>query len=307
MIRIGVAGVAGAWSSERIRDALRVRGADVLLFESGACTLDLDAGRVWHDGQDLSVLDGVVVKKLGDSTDPLTPGRVHLLRYLEFRGVRVFSRADAIGEVNDRYRMTVRLSQAGIPMPRTLITESLDEAAAAVEEWGRAVLKPLFTSKGRGMVLLAHGGAYRLALRRWRKAWPSPFYIQEFVPHDGRDIGVTVLGRQVLGAYYRVGRADTWLTTTRAGGRYAPCPLDRELETLALMAAHTFGLDFTGVDLVRSPHGYLVYEVSAFGGFAGLWHANGTDAADWYARYILQFLGRGDGDRAPAAAAGPPN
>jgi ribosomal protein S6--L-glutamate ligase len=293
-MRVGVAGVPGAWSTERLRLALAARGVDAVAFSLAECTLDLPTGGVLWEGRDLGELDAVVVKKLGDSIDPLIPARVHLLRHLEFRGVRVFSRAEAIAEVNDRYRMTVRLAQAGIPVPPTVVTENLDDAAAAVERFGRAVVKPLFTSKGRGMYLLARDQVHRLKLREWQRRWHMPFYVQEYVPHTGRDIGVTMLAGRVLGAYYRVGRCDAWLTTTAAGGRYEPCPVTPEIERLAVRASGLFGLDFTGVDLVDVPGGYLVYEVSAFGGFSGLWRAQGVDAADLYAEYVIGRLEGGE-------------
>lgn len=291
-LRVAVAGVPGAWSTERLRDALAACGADAITVDPSACAVDLGDGAVWCEGVDLGTLDGVVVKKLGATTDPLAPSRVQLLYQLEHRGVRVFSRARAIGEVNDRYRMTQRLGQNGLPIPRTVVTESVWAADQVIRDWGRVVVKPLFTSKGRGMLLLDREHPRRLALRRWRRSWRMPYYLQEFVPGAGRDIGVVVLDGRVLGAYYRVAEGGKWLTTTAAGGRYAPCPVTPEMGQVAVRAAGVFGLEFTGVDLVEAPGGYLVYEVSAFGGFAGLWRSQGIDAAKAYAEYVVHALMR---------------
>jgi len=289
-LRVAVIGVPGAWSTERLRDALEACGADAITVDAAACAVDLTGGAVWCEDLDLGTLDGAVVKKLGGTTDPLTPSRAHLLHQLEHRGVRVFSRAQAIAEVNDRYRMTQRLGQRGIPIPRTVVAESVWGADQVIRDWGRVVVKPLFTSKGRGMLLLHAGKPYRVALRRWQRAWRMPFYLQEFVPHAGRDIGAVVLNGRVLGAYYRVAGRGTWLTTTAAGGGYQACEVTPEMADLAVRAADVFGLEFTGVDLVETPGGYLVYEVSAFGGFAGLWRSQGIDAAKAYAEYVVHAL-----------------
>ena len=211
----------------------------------------------------------------------------------------VFSPARAIADAQDRYRMTQRLSQGGIPIPRTVVAETAEDAAEAVRRWGRAVVKPLFTSKGTGMLVLTADAPLRMALRRWQREWRMPFYVQEYVPHAGRDIGVAVLAGRVLGAYYRVARRDTWLTTTSAGGHYETCPVTPEIERLALRAADVFGLTFTGVDLVEGPDGYLAYEVSAFGGFGGLWRTQGIDAARLYAEHVVGVVaGRPPHDRA---------
>lgn len=288
--RVAVAGIPGAWSTERLREALAACGADAITVDPAACAVDLIQGTVLFEGMDLGTLDGVVVKKLGVTTDPLMPSRIHLLHQLEHRGVRVFSRARAIAEVNDRYRMTQRLGQSGVPIPRTVVTESVWTADHVIREWGRVVVKPLFTSKGKGMLLLHAGNSYRLALRRWQRAWRMPFYLQEFVPHAGRDIGAVVLNGRVLGAYYRVAGRGAWLTTTAAGGAYEPCEVTSEMARLAVRAADVFGLEFTGVDLVETAGGYLVYEVSAFGGFTGLWRSQRIDAAKAYAEYVVHAL-----------------
>jgi len=289
-LRVGVAGIPGTWSTEHLRRALEQCGCDTLVFSAADCVVEMRSGAVRHAGVDLGELDAVVVKKLGSTTDPMAPSRVHLLIQLEARGVRVFSPAAAIAEVQDRYRMTGRLSHAGIPLPATIVTESVAEAAAAIRRWGRAVVKPLFTSKGSGMLMLAGGAPLRLALRRWQRQWRMPFYVQEYVPHAGRDIGVVVLAREVLGAYYRVARRDAWLTTTAAGGHYEACPVTPVMRELAVRAADVFGLTFTCVDLVEGPHGYLAYEVSAFGSFGGLWRTQGIDAAQRYAEHVVHTL-----------------
>jgi tetrahydromethanopterin:alpha-L-glutamate ligase len=287
---VAVVGVPGAWSTERLRSALAACGADAMVVDPAACVVDLTQGTVWFEGLDLGTYDAAVVKKLGATTDPLTPNRVHLLFQLEHRGVRVFSRARAIADVNDRYRMTQRLGQSRIPIPRTVVADSLWAADLVIREWGRVVVKPLFTSKGKGMLLLHAGKPYRLALRRWQRIWRMPFYLQEFVAHAGRDIGAVVLNGRVLGAYYRVAARGAWMTTTAAGGSYEPCEVTSDIERLAVHAADVFGLEFTGVDLVETPGGYLVYEVSAFGGFAGLWRSGNIDAAQAYAQYVVQAL-----------------
>jgi len=286
-LRVGVCGIPGKWSTEQLRIALEACGCEPVVFAAAECAIDLPPGAVWHRGADLGQLDAVIVKKLGSTTDPLAPSRVHVLRQLEIRGVAVFSPARAIADAQDRYRMTQRLSEGNIPIPRTIVAETAEEAEEAVRRWGRAVIKPLFTSKGKGMVVLTADAPLGTALRQWQREWRMPFYVQEYVPHAGRDLGVAVLAGRVLGAYYRVARQDTWLTTTSAGGYYETCPVTPEIERLALRAAEVFGLTFTGVDLVEGPDGYLAYEVSAFGGFGGLWRTQGIDAARLYAEHVV--------------------
>ena len=289
-MRVGVAGNPGAWSTERMVQALLATDVEAFTFRLEDCTNRLGDKAVLLGGRDLCTLDAVVVKKLGRSDDVNAPSRVRLLQQLEYRGVRVFSPAEGIREVTDRYQMTQRLAQAGLPLPRTVVTESVEAAAEVVEDWGAVVVKPLYTSKARGMLLLVREDGYRSQLRRWQQEWQMPFYLQAYVTHPGRDVGVAVLGGAPIGAYYRIARPGSWTTATSAGGHYEPCSLTPEIQHLAAAAAGLFGLDYTVVDLVESGGGYLLYEVSAFGGFAGLWRTHGIDAASLYAGHVVRTM-----------------
>lgn len=286
-MNIGVAGIPGAWSSERLAAALRDRGAEVFVFSLSGVVHDLTGGGVTLDGRDLGALDGVVVKKLGDQSSAWSRLRLHALRALEARGVRVFSPVDAIDRAMDRYRMTMLLAEAGLPVPPTLSAERGAALVAAIVAVGDGVVKPVYTSKGRGMVRVAGGdGIAALPDGEGRS-----FLVQRFIQAPGRDIGATVVGGRFLGAFYRMARPGQWLTTTDAGGSYAPCELNPRGVGYAERAARHFGLDYTVVDLVEQGDDFLLYEVSAFGGFRGLHEAAGVDAAAAYAAHVVRSLG----------------
>ena len=158
-----------------------------------------------------------------------------------------------------------------------------------MERFGAAVAKPLYTSKGRGMARLDPDMDVRAFFADWRAHGLGPVYVQRFVKHPGRDLGVAVLDGRCLGAYWRVARPDQWMTTILSGGRYAAADPPDDVIDLAERAARHFGLAFTGVDLIETPDGgHAVLEVSAFGGFRGLLDACGIDAAPLYAEVALR-------------------
>jgi ribosomal protein S6--L-glutamate ligase len=296
-VKIAIAGVIGKWSTEHLGEVLRSRGAETTLFQVQDCLLDLDRGAVIYQGEALEGFDAVVVKKMGELTHQNFTYRLAILRQLEKNGARVFSPPDQIAVVADRLEVSRTLRWAGLPMSPTVVTESVDEALGALSRFGKGVLKPIFTTKGRGMKLLEAGdrdGAVA-ELERFRDAGLGPFYLQQFVDaKDGRDIGISVLDGKVIGTYYRIAGEGNWMTTIHSGGRYEECELTPELEEIALRAAGAFRLDFTGVDIVQSPDGGLqLYEVSAFGGFKGCKVALDLDAADLYAEYIVRTLKSG--------------
>jgi ribosomal protein S6--L-glutamate ligase len=293
MKKIGVVGVPGGWSSERLADALAERtGFRLLLDPEGLC-LDLAEGRaVWRD-QDLTSLDGLIVKKVGPSYSPRLLDRLEMLRWLNRRGLPVFSAPDRILAVLNRLSCTVGLRLAGIPMPPTVVSEDPRQALAALNRLGPCVLKPLYTSKARGMVVVEPGPHAAEEIARFQAEGNQLIYMQQRIQLPGRDLGVVFLGGRYLATYARAGAGNgAWNTTTRSGGKYQPHQPSAEVLELAQKAQAPFGLDFTCVDVAETDRGLMVFEVSAFGGFRGLMEADGIDAAALYADYVLERLNR---------------
>ena len=287
-MRIAVAGIPGAWSSEQLAASLRAEGAESFVLSPGDIVHDLGAGAVTWNGEDLRQLDGLAVKKLGDQSNAASRLRLHALRALERAGVRVFSPADVIDVAMDRYRMTMRLAEAGLPIPMTVAAASEAGLHEAAKRLGDCIIKPVYTSKGRGMVRVHRGGD--MSALRELDGDHQPYLAQQFIHAPGRDIGATVVGGRFIGAFFRVAQAGEWMTTTAAGGRYAPCDLSHRGIEYAERAARAFGLDYTVVDLVEQDDDFLLYEVSAFGGFRGLKEACNHDSAADYARHIVSTL-----------------
>lgn len=285
---IPVAGVPGVWSSEVLSQELREAGADSFVFAVEECAYHIGRNKVFWRGREITGADGIAVKKMGDAASVFSRQRVEILYALAARGATVVSSAKAIDDAVDRYHMTAMLARSGVPIPRTAVTESFDEAEFYLDQWGKVVVKPLFTSKGRGMLLLSEKTASHIALRDWLEEETGPYYIQEFVEAKGADVAVAVLGGRVLGSYSRVAAPGQWQTTTRTGGKYATAQLTPEMEDIALTVVNAFGLDYTTVDMVDTEKGWLVYEVSAFGGFAGMLAAHGMNVARMYAEHIIE-------------------
>lgn len=300
--KIAVIGNPGAWSTERLASAIRNEGLDPLIVPAGELSVCLSTGQASWRGHPLPDAAGVIVKKLGLSTDEQAVVRLLPLTVWARQGIPVLSEPDRIGRVLDRYRMTLDLASADIPLPRTLLTESPEEAADLVDVCGQVVIKPRYTSKGQGMLRVDAPSDVRSLVANSAALGRGAVYLQEFVPAlRGRDIGVVVIGDAVAGAYARVAAPNEWRTTTAAGGRYAPVEIDSNIESLALRVSRVFGLDFTTVDVVETERGPLVYEASALGGFRGLFEATGTDAGRLTVRWALKRF-QEQGARAPAGA-----
>jgi ribosomal protein S6--L-glutamate ligase len=290
MRKIAVIGVRGGWSSERLADALAAKTGFRCLLDAESLSCDLTTGRVTGGGVALTDLSAVIIKKVGLSYAAQHNARLELLRLAQEHGARMFSRPDRILAAYDRIRCTMTLRLGDIPMPPTVITEDIEAAHDAVKRFESAVLKPVYGSKARGMCVVRAGPATWDELHQFVQDGNPVLYIQKQIDLPGRDLGVVFLGGRYLATYARVREGESWSTTTEHGGRYEPVEPCAAVLQVADRAQQLFGLDFTCVDVAEGPDGPVVFEVSAFGGFRGLWQAHGFDAAKAYAEYILGKL-----------------
>lgn len=175
-------------------------------------------------------------------------------------------------------------------MPKTVITEDVSLAMEAVVNLGHVVLKPLYSTKARGMITINANDTEKEQKIRTFKQSNSVMYIQQMVDIPGRDLGVVFLGGRYLATYARQGSSDSWNTTINSGGHYVDYQPSAEILQLAEKAQAPFALDFTCVDVVETSQGPMVFEVSAFGGYRGLQDAHGIDAADLYTKHVIEQL-----------------
>lgn len=288
--RIGVVGIEGGWSSARLVDAFAERGCDATLIDMVRVEVDLDRQRARCGDLDLTGFDALVVKKISAHYCPAVLNRLAMLRYVSELGVPVYSDPARIKRVIDRLSCTVTLRLADIPMPPTIVTEDVHRAAQAVTQFGRVVLKPIYSSKARGMRVVDAGPGAERAIHEFRNEGNQLIYVQKLLQLPGRDMGLVFCGGVYIGCYARVQATSAWNTTTHSGGRYEAHTPDSSLIELAHRAQRPFQLAFTCVDVAETEEGPVVFEVSAFGGFRGLWESQGVDAADRYASHVLSRL-----------------
>jgi ribosomal protein S6--L-glutamate ligase len=284
--------MAGGWSSESLADRVAERTGFRLLVDMQHVSARLDQGRVLFGDHDLCQLDGLIVKKVGETYNAHLLDRLEILRYVEERGVRIFSKPLSMLRLLDRLSCTITLASAGIPMPPTEISEDVRHAVSAVKRFGKAVAKGLYSTKARGMLVVS-GDDPELAnkLATFKAADNPVMYIQQLLKLPGRDLGIAFLGGQYLGAYARMKGGGTWNTTIHSGGHYELYEPSAQILELAQRAQALFELDFTGVDVVETERGPMLFEVSAFGGFSGLRDGCQVDAAARYADYAVERCG----------------
>lgn len=288
-MKIGVIGIPGKWSTELLADELHERTGFRRVIDMPGVRYDSAQNTLIHDSLDLASLDALVIKKISEIYSPFMLDYLDMLSFIKNKGVRVFSDPRNIAKVVNRASCTIRLGAGGIPMPDTIISESVAEVRQALKQYGKAVLKPLYTSKARGMVVIEDDDQAEDTIIEFQKDGNAIIYMQKFVELPGKDLGLVFLGGEYIDTYARVS-AGAWNTTTTSGGKYQSHTPDDSIIALAQKAQSLFNLDFTSVDIVESENGPMIFEVSAFGGFRGLKEARGINAAALYAEHVVNKM-----------------
>ena len=297
-MKIGILGQRGGWQITDLQEALAGRGLDAPCFPITQLTARL-AGRPWltaarqkeeyldfQPGVPLESYDILFVRTVPGGSLEQVIFRVDLLHRLENAGVRVVNSPTTLERTVNKYYTSSLLEDAGLPTPRTIVTEQFNEAMTAFEELGGdVVLKPLFGSEGRGITRISDvDTAYRVfrALELGRYV----YYLQEYIEHKCQDIRVFVIGSEVVAAMIRQGNG--WKTNVAQGAKATRLEPDATLRHLSLQAAQLVAADYAGVDILPLENGgYTIIEVNGIPAWRGLQAATGVDVVGRLLDYIL--------------------
>ncbi len=240
---------------------------------------------VFSGAQRLGDFDAVIVRTMPPGSLEQVVFRMDCLGRHEAAGGVVVNPARAIEAAVDKFLTSARLQAAGIATPRTYVCQTADQALAAFDALGgKAVVKPLFGSEGRGITLLTDEA---LALRAFKMLAQlgAVLYVQEFIEHEGFDLRLMVIGERIL-AMRRRNPLD-WRTNVSRGATTEPFEPTDEMIHMARQAAESVGAPLAGVDLLPRRDGTLYcLEVNAVPGWKALARTHQIDVA----RLVLDFV-----------------
>ena len=214
------------------------------------------------------------------------------LRFFEHYGLPTVNRFDVVSLCGDKILTSLRLQEAGIPTPRTVVALTPEAALKALDEVGYpAVLKPPIGSWGRLMAKVDDREEAEQIIEH-KDALASPmhsvYYVQEYVAKPDRDIRTQVIDGEFIAAIYR--RSPAWRTNTARGGEGEAVEPSSELEELSIRAAEAVGGGVLAVDLMESPDGLVVHEVNHTPEFKTLRAITGVDIAAKIVDYVAEVV-----------------
>jgi RimK family alpha-L-glutamate ligase len=236
----------------------------------------------------LKDLSALIVRPIGRGSLEEIVFRMDILHRLQRMGLYIVNPPEAIERCVDKYAILAILEENGIPVPRTVVTESQDEALRAFHDLGGDVIvKPIFGSRGVGSTRISDPEIAQTVFSAIT-FYHGVIYIQEYVPHGFSDIRAFVIGDQVAAAMRRV--ATSWKTNYSQGARPEPIKLDSEMEELAVKSAKLIKCKVAGVDILEAPKGPLIVEVNSQPGWRGLQSVTSVNIAEAIVDFVISEL-----------------
>ncbi len=279
-----------AWSSTQVREALAKRGIPYECFTFPKLVARL-AYKPYFKVNGTSIiedLDALIIRPIGRGSLEELVFRMDMLYKLERQGFYMVNPPTAIEHCVDKYDILALLEDVGVPVPRTLATESVNEALKAFSELGSdVVVKPIFGSRGQGAARIVDVDIADTVFKAIT-FHHGVIYMQEFVPHGHSDIRAFVVGDRVIASMRRV--ADGWKTNYSRGAKPAPAEISKEFEELAIKSAKAVGCKVAGVDILEGPKGPRIVDVNSQPGWKGLQVVTKVNVAEEIVSYMLSEL-----------------
>ena len=226
---------------------------------------------------DIVSLPDVVLARTGSGTGYFN---LSVLRQFERLNVPTIPNSNSIEASKDKMYANQILAQAGLPIPKTMLTRFPCKAELVEKQVGfPCVLKVVTGSHGKGVYLCENAKQFEdLSELVSSIDFKASMIVQEYVQYsEGRDLRVIVIGGRVVGAMLRKSTDGSFKANISRGGEGTPYKIDDEMEMLSIQVAKVLDLDIAGVDLLFHPEGYRICEANSSPGFMGFEAALGIN------------------------------
>jgi len=195
-----------------------------------------------------------------------------VLRQFERLNVLTLPNSNSIEASKDKLYASQILAQAGLPIPKTMLTRFPCKAETVEKQVGfPCVLKVVTGSHGVGVFLCEDAKHFEdLSELISSLDFKNSMIVQEYIKEsEGRDLRVIVIGGRVVGAMQRKSTDGSFKANISRGGQGKAYDVDDEMEMLAIQVAKVLDLDIAGVDLLFHSDGYRICEANSAPGFEG--------------------------------------
>ncbi|GHA42834.1 alpha-L-glutamate ligase [Amylibacter ulvae] len=267
------------YSTGRLIEEGERRDHVVETIDTSRCYMNIRtlAPEIHYDGKKLPHYDAVI-PRIGAS---ITAYGTAVVRQFETIGTYCVNGSEAITASRDKLYAHQLLARYKIGMPTTAFASSPKDTKNLVTLAGSTplIVKLLESTQGKGVVLAETPKAAESVISAFR-GLKADFLVQHFVKEAaGEDVRCMVIGGKVVSSIKRTAAAGEFRSNLHQGGTAAKVKITKEERETAVRAAKAMGLNFAGVDLLRSHDGPKVLEVNSSPGLEGMEKASKLNVA----------------------------
>lgn len=221
---------------------------------------------------------------------------VEVAKMLEGLGVKVFNKAEAIKNCDDKFLTYSILKENKIPQPVSFLSplnySNLlnDVILYRINELFTFpfVVKACFGSQGNNVFLVKNRKQFTEIEQELVR---TPHMYQEFIEASaGKDYRVIVIGHKVIGSIKRESK-NSFKSNIGSGGEASVVELPKAYYDLAIKVSKILNLDYTGIDILEDENkNPIICEVNSNAFFRAFEQATAINVAKAYAEYVVGKL-----------------
>lgn len=216
---------------------------------------------------------------------------ISIIKQFEILGIPLINSSLPISTALNKYRSLQVLTQAGLPVPKTIVVRKFEFLDDAIKLLGGypVIIKSVFGTHGKRVALLeSRRSLYSTLDLVWKYSSGSMLLLQEYIADaDGADYRAFVVGDKVVASMKRMAPSGDFRSNLNLGGQATAIELTAQEKDIAVQATKAFGLDTCGVDLLRTKRGPLVMEINPCAGLTGISKITGINVATELVKFAL--------------------
>lgn len=267
-------------------DAATKRGHSVdILYADHFMLCFNGVSKILYEGKKLKKYDVIIVRASFGSSHA---AKATLIKQLQLHGYPVVNKYLGVSRAKNKIRMLQLLQHHDLPLPKTVVVRTNEFLEKAVEEIGSfpVIIKTSHGSLGQGVFIAESKRALKPITEHLLKLEDQPVTIQQYIGEaKGKDIRIFVLGNKVIAAMERVAQKGEFRSNFSIGGKVSLVTLSEKEKEISIKASQAFGLDYSGVDIMRTNEGPKILEINANPGLEGISLSTNVDVAEHIIKY----------------------
>lgn len=206
--------------------------------------------------------------------------------------IPVLNTPEAIHACENKLALRVVLRKAGVPVPDFRLIVSRQDFNIALAEFPMPlVVKPIFGGMGRRVHLLREhttAQSFYDYIDDLGHAFEQACLVEPYL--GSRSVRCLVVGRSLVAAAEFESNGADWRNNAALGSQHRAVAREPAILQIVDQVVDELGSGIYGIDLFKTPAGYLINEVNHAPGFRAVATATGIDVASAIGGYLLEML-----------------